>query len=561
MKNMSIGKKLILAFIIVTIISSISGVLSLTMMYSADKKYSNALVNYGFSQGDIGLLMSDLNENCTSIMTMIASNNTSDIQQAQQVINENNNKMNEYLASIKNTLVGEKENEYYKKIAEDLPIFLEHSNEVIELAVKGKKSEALKLYKEEASDHIGALNEAMNGLMNSNKTTGNTLSVELTKGSILIIGFVAVIIVACILISILIAIRISKSIANPMGLCSKRLVELSKGGLSSPVPEVDTKDEIGILAGATKELVEKLKVVILETTYVLEEMAKGNFNISHDTEYSGDFASLHSSLVLIIQSLNHTLSKINEASEQVSSGSDQVSQSAQALSQGATEQASSVEQLSATINEVSLKIKENAADATDASQLTTEVGSQIMRSNEQMQEMMQAMKEISNCSDMINKIIKTIEDIAFQTNILALNAAVEAARAGAAGKGFAVVADEVRNLASKSADAAKNTTSLIEDTIRAVENGTQLADETAQSLLSVVEKSKEAVEKVDRISTASKEQSDSIVQIMQGMEQISGVVQTNSATAQESAAASEELSRQAQLLKQLVEEFRLKEII
>ena len=233
-------------------------------------------------------------------------------------------------------------------------------------------------------------------------------------------------------------------------------------------------------------------------------------------------------------------------------------QAAQALSQGATEQASSIEELAATITEMSGQIQNNAQSALQASQTVDGVGEKILESNQQMQTMTKAMGEISASSSEIGKIIKTIEDIAFQTNILALNAAVEAARAGEAGKGFAVVADEVRSLASKSSDASKSTAALIENSLKAVENGTRIADETAQSLLSVVEGTKEIASQINQIAAASSEQSKGAAQVQLGIDQIPNVVQTNSATAEESAAASEELSGQAQMLKTLISKFKLR---
>ena len=278
---------------------------------------------------------------------------------------------------------------------------------------------------------------------------------------------------------------------------------------------------------------------------------------SHE-EYPGQLMPVKTNIEYLLQNLNATMSEILNASDQVSAGAEQVSVGSQSLAQGATEQASAVEELAATINEISGQVNETAGNAKEASSKVFQAQNELSISNEQMNDMIVAMDEISQKSGDIGKIIKTIEDIAFQTNILALNAAVEAARAGEAGKGFAVVADEVRNLASKSAEAASNTTLLIEGTIHAVENGTEIAGRTAQAIQAPVESTKSAVQYVDKISTAAERQADEISQVTMGVDQISSVVQTNSATAQESAAASEELSSQAQLMKSLVSQFNLR---
>ncbi|NCC88476.1 MAG: hypothetical protein EOM05_11555 [Clostridia bacterium] len=256
--------------------------------------------------------------------------------------------------------------------------------------------------------------------------------------------------------------------------------------------------------------------------------------------------------------LNSTLYEFNVASDQVASGSNQVASGAQALSQGATEQASSIEELSATVNEITTQIKETAENAEKAKQISIDASVATNQSQQQMEKMIAAMNEISNTSNEIGKIIKNIDDIAFQTNILALNAAVEAARAGLAGKGFAVVAEEVRNLAGKSAESAKITATLIESSLNAINNGSKIVSDTAKSLEDVVIGSKNSSEVIQSIADASIEQSQSIAQVNIGIGQISDVVQTNSATAEESAAASEELSGQAQMLKELISKFKLK---
>ncbi len=368
----------------------------------------------------------------------------------------------------------------------------------------------------------------------------------------------AIISLICVIVAIFVAVIGSSKISKPIIACVDRLKLLADGDLTTPVPTAKAKDETKQLLDATKDTVDGLNSIIVDVTQKLDAMANENLDIEVTKNYPGDFLPVEKSLKKIIESFNNVMLQINQASEQVASGSDQVSSGAQALSQGATEQASSIQELSASINEISDQVKRTAINAGEANSMADKVGGEIDSSHQQMQDMIKAISEISEKSAQISKIIKTIDEIAFQTNILALNAAVEAARAGAAGKGFAVVAEEVRNLASKSAQAAKNTTELIESSIESVENGTKIAGETAVSLESVVIGATQITALISEIAQASNEQATSISQVTQGVEQISGVVQTNSATAEESAAASEELSGQAQILNSLVSKFKLR---
>ena len=361
-------------------------------------------------------------------------------------------------------------------------------------------------------------------------------------------------------LSILTAVYIIRSINSPVRELDGVARKIAEGDLDQNIT-YKSKDELGTLAVNFNKTVGRLRnyvSYINEISNVLRQIAGGNLVFDLTLNYEGEFAKVKQALEEISHSLNDTLGQINQAADQVSSGSDQVSSGAQALSQGATEQASSIEELAATINEISAQVKDTAANANAVRQQTDQTGDQVATSNEQMQEMIAAMTEISDKSGQISRIIKTIEDIAFQTNILALNAAVEAARAGEAGKGFAVVADEVRNLASKSSEASKSTAALIEGTVQAVEKGTEIANATADSLFAVVESTKGVVSSVDKIASAADQQAESIAQVTLGIDQISSVVQTNSATAEESAAASEELSSQAQVMKGLVGRFTLR---
>ncbi len=330
--------------------------------------------------------------------------------------------------------------------------------------------------------------------------------------------------------------------------------------IMSSLCEIKTNDEIGMLARAMESAVYSLNIMTEDIEVLKNALDEHDLSVCVDiSRNKGRYKNVVDIVEKLFSELAHILYEIKDMADSIENGSSNVSAASQALSHGATEQASSTEELAATIGEISYQVNENATNAEMASSLTKETDVEVKNSSDYMDEMMTAMNDINSISNEISKIIKVIDDIAFQTNILALNAAVEAARAGVHGKGFAVVADEVRNLANKSAEAAKSTASLIENSIQAVKNGSRIAKVTEDALENVVVKINKVNDIVHEISKAAKTQSEWINQINSGVDQISAVVQTNSATAEETAAASQELSAQAQSLHEMVSGYKMKE--
>ncbi len=371
-------------------------------------------------------------------------------------------------------------------------------------------------------------------------------------------GIVVLLIILLLGIQILQNFLIKKKVIKPILTIEQEMNRISQGNLSSNFTLEPDSSEIGILVASIHTTKEELKRYIDDISAQLSEMAKGNMNVEQTIRYIGDFAPIQKSLEVILTSLNETLAQIDDAATQVDSHAEQVSSGAQALAQGATEQASTVQELSSNINLLTEQMRDIAKNAELAKGSTEQAAESLNVSSSKMLEMQNAMNAISDASTEISKIIKTIEDIAFQTNILALNAAVEAARAGTAGKGFAVVADEVRNLANKSQEASRHTAELIENSTRAVAQGVELTEDTVQALKMVIEKAQESNNYVETIAVESEEQAESLNQVNVGVGQISDVVQTNAATAEQSAAASEELSAQSNQLKQLAGAFNLR---
>lgn len=373
--------------------------------------------------------------------------------------------------------------------------------------------------------------------------------------SIVIIG---VLIVGFSLIGIYIGKTVGKRISKPILKVVDRLKLFSEGDLHTEVQECDSNDETKVLTESLKITIENINEIVEDIRTNMSELSSGNFAIDTDKTYDGDFSEISNSIKNIVDALNETMREIDANAEMVNTGSADLANASQQLAEGASDQASSIEELTATITDISEKINNNSTNANQAKETVDVMVADIMNSNEYMSQMSNAMTEINETSEHVSELMKTIEDIAGQTNLLSLNAAIEAARAGEAGKGFAVVADQVRNLAEQSAEAVRNSTVLIQDSIAAVNKGSDLAKVTADSLQVVIDKSGEIKEAVTDIANASFEQAGAAEQITMGVNQISVVVESNSATAEETSASSQQLSAQAMSLKSVLERFKLK---
>lgn len=557
MKNLKVSKKMLISYAVVLILLIASTVVSIVNFVKIGSQVTSFYNGPYVVRGSANIINSNFEGMQKYIYRAISNSSLQITNESIEEAKKANTAIQENMAIVEKNYTGDMST--VERLDAALTELEPMRDEVLNMAAENKNVDAAAYMEQYCIPTIEKAQAELNTLISTANTNGDKMIADLSKAQTQSVIILVILGIASVAVSIGFAVYITKSIAGPLNEIERAAKEMSEGSLEVTI-NYESRDEMGNLAASMRVLCGGIKDIVEDIGELLAKLAGGDFTARskcHD-KYIGDYTPILKSIRQMRDSLNETMTQINQSADQVADGSNQVSAGSQALSQGATEQASSVEELAATISEISQQVKKTAQNALEARDQTAQAGNEVASCNRQMQEMIEAMEEIRNSSNEIGKIINTIENIAFQTNILALNAAVEAARAGAAGKGFAVVADEVRSLASKSADASKNTSSLITGSIQAVEKGTKIANDTAQSLKRVVEGTQTVSETVDKITDAANDQATSIAQVTQGVDQISSVVQTNSATAEESAAASEELSGQAQLLKGLVSRFKLK---
>ena len=489
-----------------------------------------------------------------SLQEMLLTDDPSSIPQLKARIDESFANIDAHMEILKSTYPGELTNRYEQAL-QDWHTAAQKVESYIDGNQLGAARTALLRESNPALNDMIAVANELTAQTDSEFSSAYT---HARQNITLFLIFLIVVCILVILISIFYGLRTTQNLVRVSGMAKDTVLALSKGDLSARM-DYQANNEFGELADGMNASFEEISKYINAIAYGMDQFSKGNFACSCPLEFVGDFAKIRKDIEGFQIRMSSALNELSHGSSEVHVGAAQIADSAQALAQGATEQASTSEELSASLIEISEHLKKTADFSTEADALGKEAGQAVLTSREKMDQLISAIRDISDKSADIQRIVKTIDDIAFQTNILALNAAVEAARAGAAGKGFAVVADEVRSLANKSAEAAKNTNALIEESIISVEKGTKHAEQTYEIFTEVANYSERILGMIDKIAEATTEQSASVDQISIGIEQITAVIQQNSAAAEESAAASEELNTQSELMQNLIREFQLKD--
>ncbi len=559
-----IKERLVRGFVVASGVPAIVAAVALIALIVVARVYSGTLQDYGFAQGDVGKAMTYFAEARSTLRGCIGYDDEDAIESMRVSHEESIENFTNSFADLESSMVSEENKKVYSQISSRLPAYWELDREIVELGSTTDRAlceQAQEMAMSELMPLYDEINNDLIAIMDIKVARGDQVSGTMTVVSIVLVAIIVAIIAAAIVTSIRLGQYIAKNISEPLNELQHRLESFADGDLTAPFPEADTNDEIADIINSAKDMGETLDFVIYDLEYILGEMSNANFAVrSKDGErYKGEFCQIFDSLKQLRDEMIETLRMIGITSEQVSAGSLNLAETSQSLAEGATEQAGAVEELHATITTISEAAKKAADEAQEAYRQSQEYANVADRSSEDMKEMMEAMNRINETSQQIGNIISEIENIASETNMLSLNASIEAARAGEAGRGFAVVADQIRQLAEQSSKSAVDTRALIEGAVREVGNGNKVAERAVASLASVVEGIRKVADSSQELSVISNNQANTMKEAELGVDQISDVIQTNAAVAQESSATSEELSAQATTLDSLIAKFQLPE--
>ncbi len=561
-KKEKIEKKLTKSFFTVSAITAIAAIVGLIVIIVLSNRYSYALTNFGFAQGDIGKAMFEFADIRSSLRAAIGYDDADAIA---MVVQQHEQKIAEFkdsMVEVEKTIVSEDGRKTYDAIMAELDTYWELDTKIMDIGAttdRERCKEAQDLALNELADIYNGIYENLESLLDVKVDEGRSLSTLLTVMSIVM----SILIAAVIGISVVVSMRIGKNIARRIGEplidLGGRLKTFAEGDLTSPFPMANTGDEVEEMEAYAIHMADNLSAIILDMGGIMEQMAGGDYTAKSKVEekYTGDFIKMLEAMRGMRAQMTKTLFSIGEASNQVQAGSGDLAEASQSLAEGATEQASAVQELHATISDITSTMERSVVSAEDSYTKAQQYASEADNSREEMNTMMAAMERINDASMRIGNIISEIESIAAQTNLLSLNASIEAARAGESGRGFAVVAGQIRELADQSAKAAVDTRQLIEGSIKEVTEGNRAAERASGSLQSVVDGIKSIAEFSRSLKVMIEEQAEAMRQAEVGVNQISEVVQSNAATAEEASATSEELSAQAVTLDGLVCQFKL----
>ncbi len=552
-KEGSVAARLNKGYFTVIMMMIVSGIVSIICLASLKDSINGFIDGSSVADGAVKTARININRIARTLSEMYINEDTSTYAAYRGKVDEMNNSISEQLERLKGT--GLIEQNLYQQYESKIKAQSEIGYRIMDNMEAGKDELAKQQILEEytaALEEVVALSEELDATTDWMKHYSEQYAeIVFWVGLCVIIGLIVVAIV----VARRLGNKIVKSITEPLSEVEGISKELSRGNLHAHIT-YEADDEIGSMAKNMESAITTLRSYVNDISEHMERFCQGDFVVNPQSEWLGDFVKILNSFKEFEQNMAETIEGIQTAADLVDGGAEQVSQSANELAQGATDQASITEELVATLEDISLQVADNAKNAMAISKEVDQASESILNSNSKMQELVQSMNEIDQTSGQIRTIIDTINNIASQTNLLALNASIEAARAGEAGRGFAVVADQVSVLAAQSTEAAKETNLLIESSVEAVAKGMAIAVETAQQLETVAEGTQRVTREVGKVAEALEAQTEAFQQINAGVEHINDVVQTNSATSEECAAASEEMSSQAGRLDELVSQFK-----